>query len=322
MRITLITVGSRGDIQPFVPLALGLQAAGYTVKIATHAPYEDFVRTHGLDFHPITGNPQEIMQGEGGLNWLESGGNPLIFLRRLRDVAAEMMDQLGRDCWAACQDADAILFSTLGFFTGVPIAEKMGVPGIATYLQPLNVTRAFPSLLFPDLPDGIPWRGLYNQMTHDLTMEINWWLFRDAYNHLRTEVLGLPPAQESFRLSINRPYPIVYGYSSHVLPFPPDWGPHIHISGYWFLEPGDWQPSPELLRFLDAGPKPVYVGFGSMTNRDSEQLTDRVLQAIQTSGQRAVLLSGWAGIGDRALPDTIFRLDYAPHDWLFPRMAA
>jgi UDP:flavonoid glycosyltransferase YjiC (YdhE family) len=322
MRLTLITIGSRGDIQPFIPLAAGLQQAGYAVRVATHGPYEGFVRGHGLDFAPLVGNPQELMAAEGGLSWLETGRNPVAFLQRLRDLALSLMEQLGRDCWAACQDADAVLFSTLGFFTGVPIAEKLGVPGIATYLQPLNTTRHFASMLFPELPAGLPLRGAYNRLTHDLTMEMNWWLFREAYNRLRTVQLGLPPARESFRHSINRPYPIIYGVSPQVMPPPPDWGMHISVSGYWFLDDPDWQPAAELCAFLEAGPPPVYIGFGSMTNRDSEHLTNLVLEAAQHSGERVVLLSGWAGIGGRDLPETIFRLEYAPHGWLFPRMAA
>ncbi|HLV37186.1 MAG TPA: glycosyltransferase [Spirillospora sp.] len=322
MRITLITVGSRGDIQPFVPLALGLQAAGHQVRIATHGPYEDFVRFHHLDFHPIVGNPQEILQTESGLAWLETGQNPVTFLRRMRDIAHEILEQLGRDCLNASQDADMILFSTLGFFTGVPIAEKLGVPGIATYLQPIQRTRTLAAVVIPELPGDLPLKGQYNRLTHDLMMEMIWRLFGQAYNHLRTGILGLPPEKRSFRVSINDPYPVIYGFSPHVIPPPPDWGEHICISGYWFLDDPEWQPEPELLDFLAAGPAPVYIGFGSMANRNVDQLTDTVLDAVARTGQRAILLSGWAGMGSRDLPDTIYKLDYAPHGWLFPRMVA
>lgn len=322
MRLTLITIGSRGDIQPFIPLALGLKAAGHTVKIATHGPYEAFVRGFGLDFHPIVGNPQEMLQDESGLAWLETGRNPLTFLNRLRDLAVSMMEQLGRDCLAACQGADAVLFATLGFFTGVPIAEKLGIRGIATYLQPLHKSSAYASILFPELPAGLPGRGLYNHLTHDATMEINWRLFKEAYNHLRTGLLGLPAEKRSFRHSINDPYPVIYGYSRHVLPPLPDWGDHICVSGYWFLDDANWRPPAALVDFLDSGLPPVYIGFGSMANRDVERLTHIMLDAVQQSGQRAVLLSGWAGLGSQDLPDTIYKLDYVPHNWLFPRMAA
>lgn len=322
MRLTLISIGSRGDIQPFIPLAMGLKNAGHQVRVATHGPYESFVREHGLDFHPLVGNPQELMSGEGGLAWLESGRNPALFLKRLRDIVTTMLEQLGRDSWDACQDAEAVLFSTLAFFTGVPIIEKLGLPGIATYLQPVSRTGNFPSIMFPDLPEGLLLRRRYNQLSHDAGMEMTWRLFGDAFNHVRTGLLSLPPQTISFRHTINDPYPLIYGFSPHVIPKPPEWGDQISLGGYWFLDDADWQPSDALQSFLDAGEPPVYLGFGSMTNRDSERLTDTVLAAVKKSGQRAVLLSGWAGIGSRDLPDTIFRLEYAPHGWLFPRMAA
>ena len=65
----------------------------------------------------------------------------------------------------------------------------------------------------------------------------------------------------------------------------------------------------------------VYVGFGSMTGNDPERLTTITLEALRLSGRRGVLLSGWAGLAEGDLPDSVLRLDAVPHDWLFPRMA-
>jgi len=189
-------------------------------------------------------------------------------------------------------------------------------------LQPVNMTSAFPATVFPEMPDLLPGRGAYNRLTHRLLMDMTWRLFGEVFNQVRTGVLGLPRETRPFYELINLPFPIVYGYSRHVIPKPADWGDHIRISGYWFLDDNDWQPPADLVDFLDNGAKPVYVGFGSMTNRDAERLTDITLSAIQRSGQRAVLLSGWAGIGNSDLPDTIHKIDYAPHGWLFPRVAA
>lgn len=322
MKITLFTVGSHGDIQPYIPLALGLQQAGFDITIATHGPYEDFVRGYGLDFSPVVGDPRAVMSGEGGIQWLETGRNPLSFLRRFRDLANDMMEQMGRDCLTAADGADVLLFSSLGFFAGAPVAEKLGIPAVGAYLQPVSLTAAFPGIIFPQLPDSLPLQRQYNHLTHTLMMEMTWRLFRGPLNNLRRSGLGLPPEKRPFRQTINDPYPVVYGFSRHVIPKPADWGDHLHISGFWFLDDAAWEPSQALCDFLDAGPAPVYVGFGSMTNRDVEATTHLVIEAIRKSGQRAVLLSGWAGIGSSDLPDAIFRLEYAPHGWLFPRMAA
>jgi UDP:flavonoid glycosyltransferase YjiC (YdhE family) len=95
------------------------------------------------------------------------------------------------------------------------------------------------------------------------------------------------------------------------------------VTGYWFLdEPADWQPPADLVRFLESGPAPVCVGFGSMVESDPARMTRVVLEALALSGQRAVLLSGWGGMGDLALPETVYCLDSIPHGWLFPRVTA
>jgi sterol 3beta-glucosyltransferase len=84
----------------------------------------------------------------------------------------------------------------------------------------------------------------------------------------------------------------------------------------------DWKADPELLDFLGDGPRPVCVGFGSMTGGDAAQLTDIVVKALQRAGQRGLLLTGWGGMDKQRLPSGFLAIDEAPHDWLFPRVAA
>ena len=117
--------------------------------------------------------------------------------------------------------------------------------------------------------------------------------------------------------------PVLYGFSPSVIPKPPDWDADQQITGYWFLDRDEgWEPSPGLLAFLQAGPKPVCIGFGSMSNRDPESTAELVMDAIRLSGQRGIILSGWGGLRVKDLPDSAFVLDSAPHSWLFPLVAA
>jgi sterol 3beta-glucosyltransferase len=117
--------------------------------------------------------------------------------------------------------------------------------------------------------------------------------------------------------------PIAYGYSPVVLPKPVDWGDWIHVTGYWFLDaPARWQPPVPLVDFLQSGPPPIYIGLGSMSEREPEETTKMLLHALSLTGQRAVLASGWSGLGNQMLPDNVFRIEAIPHDWLFPQMAA
>jgi sterol 3beta-glucosyltransferase len=117
--------------------------------------------------------------------------------------------------------------------------------------------------------------------------------------------------------------PVLYSFSRHVLPPPADWPGQIHVTGYWVLdESPNWQPPPALLKFLETGPPPVFIGFGSMSGRDPARTTRLVLEALAKTSQRGLLVTGWGGLETEKLPEDVFKVENAPYDWLFPRMAA
>lgn len=323
MKITILAIGSRGDVQPVVALGLGLQNAGYEVCVNTHAPFETMVRNTGLDFCLIETNPVEVMESDVGKAVMAGGGNPL---RQLRDFSRLMnphMLQVGADCWSACQDAEVILYSHISWLFGAQIAERLNIPAIATFLHPQYSNSMLPGY---SMPTQRNLGSFLNKSTWIFDDAIAWFPLRSVINQWRQEQLGLPPIPLSVipqRQLRNQKQPTVFGFSPSVLPKPPDWGDHIAITGYWFLEkPSDWQPPDDLVDFLAAGPPPVYVGFGSMSTRNPEEVTNVVMQALARSGQRGLLLTGWGGLSEIDLPDNIFKLESAPHDWLFPQMAA
>jgi UDP:flavonoid glycosyltransferase YjiC (YdhE family) len=151
-----------------------------------------------------------------------------------------------------------------------------------------------------------------------------WQGFRSADKLMRRDVLQLPPAPfwgPSYDID-GRLLPILYGFSPSVIPQPPDWDDRIHITGYWFLDQDDgWTPPQSLIDFLQSGPPPVYVGFGSMSTRDPESATRLVLQALAQSNQRGIILSGWGGLHSADLPPSVLMVDSVPFSWLFPRLA-
>jgi sterol 3beta-glucosyltransferase len=116
-----------------------------------------------------------------------------------------------------------------------------------------------------------------------------------------------------------RRVPVIHGFSEHVVPRPRDWNDRLQVSGYWFIDEDDWIPPAGLQAFIEDGPPPVYIGFGSMSASDPQQVFELIRTALHISGQRAVLAGGWGGVV--GVSDRIYALDSAPHDWLFPRMA-
>jgi UDP:flavonoid glycosyltransferase YjiC (YdhE family) len=233
------------------------------------------------------------------------------------------MLQIGAGSWAACQGTDAILCTGIGFIFGPHIAERLNVPVIATSLQPDNPTRAFPILTSSAQRN---FGSIFNLLTWFINDVMRWLFFRTCINQWRQEQLNLPsiPRRTIYPRHLRRQRkPLVYGFSPIVVPKPLDWGDHIEIAGYWFLDDsGEWQPPAALADFLAAGPAPVYIGFGSMSTRKQEETTDLVLRALARTGQRGLLVTGWGGLGQTDLPDNIFSVESAPHDWLFPQMAA
>jgi UDP:flavonoid glycosyltransferase YjiC (YdhE family) len=164
-----------------------------------------------------------------------------------------------------------------------------------------------------------------NRLTHRLAQQMLWQNYRAADNKTRRQVLQMAPAPfwGPFASLQRQEQPILYGYSPQVLPPPTDWDGFIHVTGYWFLEPpAGWEPPRDLVDFLQAGPPPVYIGFGSMVNSRPEETTALVVQALARAGQRGVLSAGWGGLQKGDLSETVFMVGSIPFSWLFPRMAA
>lgn len=320
MRVVILTLGTRGDVQPYVALGLGLRAAGYTVAVGATNEFEDFVTLRGLNFVPLGFGFQEMMATDTARSAVESGNNTLDALRKLLQTARPYIRMLLNVLWAASQEADVLIFSTATLYAGYHIAEKLNRPVFfANPFMPPTRTMANPVA-----PFRLPWsNGWYNLATHYLVQQTFWQLSRAGFRAWREETLGLPPCparQSPYHLPNGDPIPIIYGNSPTILPKPPDWSDHMHLAGYWFLDhPADWHPPAGLVDFLAIGPPPVYVGFGSMATRDPEQTTNIVVEALLRAKQRGVIAVGWGGISAADLPDAIFKLDVCPHDWLFPQ---
>jgi len=324
MRITIPTTGSRGDVQPYVALGLGLQAAGHKVRLATHADFEDFVRSYGLDFHALEADARALQASQAGDRMLDAGRNPIVFIREFVRLREPVIRGIMRECYEACRDADAVVFTTTTSLLGHTVAEKLGVPFYGSSLQPTGLSRCHASFLMPQAPEWLPGRGLYHLFTHIFVGMTLWQMWRPTFNAARKEVLGLPPLPV---MGPGRDYlepPLgLEGYSPLVVPRPHDWAAGRQLTGYWFLDPPPgWEPPPDLVDFLDAGSPPVYVGFGSNHHRDPAAVTELVVTALKAAGVRGVLLTGWNGMAPVAPSDQFFPVDSVPHAWLFPRTAA
>jgi UDP:flavonoid glycosyltransferase YjiC (YdhE family) len=303
-----------------VALSIGLMRAGQEVRLVTHSTFESFVRSHKVEYHRLAGNPLQDLLKEEGLDWIESGQNPIRFVRNLLRISLPLVPKMFHDSWVASQDADVILFHGLAP-QGYHIAAKLGIPSFLVSFQPMSMTGDFPMLLFPQSPRlGRAW----NRMSYRIAEQLGWQPIRTLINRFLREELRLPPFEFLGNLRRMRLHQqqCLYGFSSFAFPKPADWDEWHHITGYWFLEQTEgWDPPKELVDFISSGPRPVYIGFGSMTDRDPKRLLQIALDAIKSTGQRAVLHRGWAGLHQEDVPPAVLLVDAVPHEWLFPQMS-
>jgi sterol 3beta-glucosyltransferase len=209
----------------------------------------------------------------------------------------------------AAHGADVIVCAGLAIYVGLSAGEALGVCVIGAGLQPLMATRAFASPFLPPL--RLP--ALLNRASHRFVLGALWRAFRDAINDARRDVANQTP-----RLREWADYPVLLGMSPTLVPRPHDWDERVAITGYWFGPPDPcFVPDRELVKFLESGEPPVYVGFGSMLGFDRDRVLATVLDALD--GRRALLHSGWSGFADAALPANVVRIAHVPHAWLFPK---
>ncbi|GHF31477.1 UDP:flavonoid glycosyltransferase YjiC (YdhE family) [Deinococcus metalli] len=318
MNVTVIALGTRGDVQPYVALGAALLRAGHSVRVATHDTFRDLVHAAGPDFWPMRGDVQDVVNSPEMRSAL-ARGNMLEINRVSARATHHAALHWAQDALDAAQDAELLLAGIGGMNVAQAVSEKRRLPLIEAHVVPFHPTRAFPGAIFP--PGVARLGGGANRLSHVLTRQVMWQMFRAADTRARRAVLELPPAP----LWGPRPVhttPTLHGISPAVLPRPADWDAAQHLTGYWFLGEQQWSPPPALEAFMHAGPPPVSIGFGSMTTRDAAATTRTVLDALERSGQRAVLLSGWGGLSAADAPPHVFVTDSVPHHWLFPRVAA
>jgi len=316
----IFTAGSQGDVQPCVMLGRGLQQAGFDVLLAAPQNFAGFIQEHGLSFHPLRGDVQQIMASETGRKFMESGGtNPIRSMLSMRTMLGPVAIKMAEDALEACRDADAVISLAVFAPFGKSIAEIKGIPLINVEPTPLLPTRDFPA---PGWPVQQNLGGFHNRISGAAMLWMIWQWYGPYVNEFRKRY-GLPPLNSADFHRILASAPLLGAYSPTVIPQPLDWPDQVHITGYWFQNyPPEWCPSDELKAFLDKGEPPVYVGFGSMAGRKPEDFAAMVLEALAKSGRRGLLLTGWGGMNVMKVPDTVFVMNSAPHSWLFPRVAA
>lgn len=346
-------------MQPFVALGKVLKDSyKHRVRLATHLTFKKFVEENGLEFFSIGGDPSELMafmvKNPGLMPGFEAIRSGDIGKRR------QGIGEIVKGCWRSCFEVgdgtgeasdDMTLRSTAGqeiqtaylsaaagkpfiadaiianppSFAHVHCAEKLGIPLHMMFTMPWSPTQAFPHPL-ANIQSSDADQSLTNFMSYALVDMLTWQGLGDVINRFRVHSLQLEPISLMWapgmlaRLKV----PYTYCWSPALIPKPKDWGPKISISGFYFLNLAtNYTPEPDLAQYLEAGPPPVYIGFGSIVVDDPNELTKLIFDAVKKAGVRALVSKGWGGIGadELGVPDGVFMLGNCPHDWLFKHVS-
>ncbi len=325
MKVLITTYGTFGDVQPYVALGKGLKNSGHQVVLGTSERFRDFVEGHGLTFGSMGDGLLAIIDTDQGRNMLENTTNIIDVVKHNIKLAKQFkplqIAQL-RDTWELAKSIkpDFILYHPK---TGAAphIAEKLGVGcALVTPIPMFVPTSEWP---FPVLPN-IKLGRWYNRLSYKIITALSGIILGKYIRNFRDEI-GLKP-MANFNLlkdGDGRDIPVLHLISEAVIPRPADWPTNAYMTGYCYLErEKDWTPPADLQSFLDKGSPPVYVGFGSMAGRNPRQLTKIVVGALQCAGVRGLIATGWGGMKCEDLPGSILEIESAPHDWLFPQVAA
>jgi len=312
MRITMITIGSTGDVRPYIILGRELKARGHDVAICAFSTFEQMVLKEGLRFKPLRGDVRELM------GFLMDGSTGVAFLKQARDGLVKLIDPLLEDMEAAVADAEAIIGNYLGQ-VNQSLSEINRVPYIQTQFFPMDQNKEAPIASAPGQKIGWMWNLASYRLGHLLVSAMEKYYlteWREKHGMTPRKLATAPQYELNGHI-----VPVLYAISPLIMPRPSNWAANIHMTGYWLGSTDvDYTPSPEMQAFLEAGEKPVYIGFGSMVNAEMSETLDTVLEAIRLSGQRAILSTGWGGV-EIPKRDDIFVAEYVPHDWLFQHVS-
>jgi UDP:flavonoid glycosyltransferase YjiC (YdhE family) len=296
------TIGSRGDVQPYINLCQALQEARHQVVLATNPTLCRLAESHGVTAAPV--GPAVDMGAAGAELMRRSFDNMWIGMIRVMRLGARLVQEAYPDVLKVCRGADLIITSDTG--SGIVEAETLGIPWISVTLQPARIP-------LPGQTLSIPARALWAVLGR---------IFVAPTNRFRRH-MGVPPVPDVSSLMSGRL--ILLPVSRHVAAPDPRWPRTVRQTGYWYPRADPrWKPPSDLLEFLSHDEKPLAVSMGVMSMSGKQaQRSARIVIAALTRAKRRAIIQGWdEPLRAVELPPTIYHAGAMPHAWLFEQVAA
>lgn len=315
-------VGSHGDMRPYIALGVGLKQKGYQVTIASHHKAQKLCQQYDLEFKLVEGDLVELLGTEKGSALTNHvGGHNFKQLWEMIKAFKEVLKLQLATSLDAVRDTEVMIYGP-AVFAGPHLGEALDIPSFRVMMQPEIRTKEHSSMIFPNQR----WFGkIGNYAGHVLAEQLFWLPIRKQINEWRVNTLGLRKMTflgPSFD-PISQQIPTLVAFSSKLLPQPSDWPTQVKMTNFCRLPEGQlWEAPRPLDEFLQDGPPPFYLGFGSLTEACPRWIVPQIVDVLAEKKVRVVIHSQLPGLEALILPHDVFPLRYAPHDWLFPRMKA
>jgi vancomycin aglycone glucosyltransferase len=312
MHVILSAFGTRGDVQPLIALALGLVQRNHRVTLVAPPDFAEEAGAFGIPFVPMGLSIRGMLQEHRD----KLGANPFKIIHAIRRDAARDIGHQFEAVREAARGADAIIGAGI-MWAAASVAQAFDRP----YWYIAYAPEAFESDHYP--PMFIPFGGMprwANRWGWKLFAALIEWVVRAPINRQRA-LLGLGPVKATIPLTFDESRALL-GADPELAPWPPDVDGAAPPSG-WLALPDRRDLSPRLEAFLDEGSPPIYFGFGSMTDPDPARTTRILLEAARAVNRRAVISTGWAGLGENhSLGEDALVIGAVPHQKLFSRVVA
>jgi rhamnosyltransferase subunit B len=322
VRIVLSNIGTFGDINPLIAVALELKRRGHQPVMAVPAVYAPKITPLGLEFHPVRPDldPKNTLLAEMIYD-VRKGTE-----RGLREFLFPVLDETYADLTTAATQptrADLLLVGELNY-AGPIVAEKTGIPWASYILAPLSFFSAYDPPVLPMYPRlaradrTIP--GMGHAIKRLARLVSRKWP-QPIYD-LR-EQLGLPRGRNPLFDAKHSPDLVLAMFSRVLGQEQPDWPANTKITGFCFYDSdaGNAALPEHLEKFLDAGPPPLVFTLGSAAVLAAGRFYEYGARAAERLGMRAVLLIGsdQRNRPRQALSENICIAEYAPYSALFSR---
>jgi len=323
LNIGIFTYGTRGDVQPYIALALGLMDKGHQVTIAAPENFAAFVEGFGIAFHPLYGNAEEGMNSAEGRSVLRSE-NTIKLMKYFFRVLHDIKVPLQKSYLEAFDKVDFIIANAATLVITSTLAEKQNKKlAISYFMPPVVSTAEFPMADFDFF--NFPW---YNKLTYKLAHIFYWKFVKAEINEFRLE-LGLPALKENFVYYIDKQKPLDLNcISSTLFPRPKDWDENHKITGFLAIpkryrenHPLDEIPS-ALSNWLGGGEKPVYMGFGSNGVGNTEKFIAILNDILTKTSERILFCTGWGLFENLPVHKNLFVAKYVNHEVILPKCKA